>query len=285
MTSVYKATYTTDGDPLRCAFPTPLYSQIQTDFAVYWNQRTRSHPCNTRTSSASSISAARADASTKLLPQSMEINLEFSGQMSVRQASRLGSDIANDVAAAHEKGNLHSGLSPHNVIVGTDGLAKVCDFGDAALSRPMGRLPYFSPEQATGNPAMQSSDVYALGALLYHMLAGQPPFNISNPRELLAAHAQIEPESIRTLRSDLKVKFAKLIISCLEKLEKNRPNSMRELAGELEALADKAEGISARKAIASGEAAPMLRKKAVAQDSGSPDGPRPDPSIAPTPRT
>ncbi len=201
--------------------------------------------------------------------------------MSVRQASRLGSDIANDVAAAHEKGNLHSGLSPHNVIVGTDGLAKVCDFGDAALSRPMGRLPYFSPEQATGNPAMQSSDVYALGALLYHMLAGQPPFNISNPRELLAAHAQIEPESIRTLRSDLKVKFAKLIISCLEKLEKNRPNSMRELAGELEALADKAEGISARKAIASGEAAPMLRKKAVAQDSGSPDGPRPDPSIGP----
>jgi hypothetical protein len=74
-------------------------------------------------------------------------------------------------------------------------------------------------------------------------------------------------------------------MSCLEKLEKKRPSSMRELAGELEALADKAEGSSARKAIASGEAAPMVRKKAVAQDSSSPDGPPPDPAIGPTPGT
>jgi eukaryotic-like serine/threonine-protein kinase len=137
---------------------------------------------------------------TELLPQSLEINLEFSGQMSFGQASRLSADIANGVAAAHEKGLLHSGLSPHNILVGTDGVAKVGDFAGAAISRPAGRLPYFSSGQATGNPTMQASDIYSLGTLLYHMLAGQPPFPVTDPRKLLTAHAQLSGHFEQTSR-------------------------------------------------------------------------------------
>ncbi|MCH7907026.1 MAG: protein kinase, partial [Chloroflexi bacterium] len=222
---------------------------------------------------------------TELLPQSLDINLEFSGQMSVAQAARLSSDIANGVAAAHDAGLVHAGLSPHNVLVGTDGVAKVSDFGAAALSRPAGRLPYFSPEQATGRPAEKASDIYALGALLYHMLAGRPPFDISDPRELLTAHAEAEPESIRTIRADLKVRFAKLVMSCLEKSPGRRPASMRELAEQLEEIAEKADGSVARKAVASGEDAPVVRRKTAAAGSSGPDGPPPAPSTAETPGT
>ena len=139
---------------------------------------------------------------TELLPQSLEINLEFSGQMSVAQAARLSCDIANGVAAAHDIGLVHGGLSPHNVLVGTDGVAKVSDFGAAALSRPAGRLPYFSPEQATGRPAEKASDISALAALLSHMPAARPPFYIPYPPHLFTAHAPSHPSPPPPLRVD-----------------------------------------------------------------------------------
>lgn len=287
MTSVYRAIDTTDGRSIALrvsnaallADPDRLRGLLESSNQIASVQ----HENILRVFDIGS-EGGRFYVATELLPQSLDINLEFRGQMSFAQASRIASGIASGVAAAHEKGILHSGISPHNVLVGTDGMAMVCDFGGAAISRPAGRLPYFSPEQAPGNPAMQSSDVYSLGALLYHMLAGRPPFQMSDPRELLAAHAGTEPESIRTIRSDLKVKFAKLVMSCLEKLPKGQPTSMRELSQEMEAIADKAEGSTARKAIASGEAAPMVRKKLVVADASAPDGPPPDPTTVGTPR-
>lgn len=118
-------------------------------------------------------------------------------RLDVRARILLVASIADAIEHAHRAGVIHRDLKPGNVLVGADGVAKVIDFGiasvadsqvTAATEGPMGTLAYMSPEQVRGGAIDTRSDVWGLGALLYDLLAGRPPFNA--PESSLSAHLE-----------------------------------------------------------------------------------------------
>lgn len=137
--------------------------------------------------------------------------LRREGRMSPQRAVRLMHDICAGVGVAHRQGLLHRDLKPDNVIVmpprheGDEETAKVVDFGLAkvrdvagatALTQTgvvLGTLYYMSPEQCSGEELDPRADVYSLGAMLYEMLTGKPPFRANNLAALIAKHLQEPP--------------------------------------------------------------------------------------------
>src|SRR4029079_5065166 len=108
-----------------------------------------------------------------------------SGTLPPRQVARIGAGVARALAAAHARGLVQRDIKPGNVLIGTDGQVKVVDFGiaraiaEAQVTLPgttLGSVHYFSPEQARGEPATASSDIYSLGIVLYEMLVGRRPY-------------------------------------------------------------------------------------------------------------
>src|SRR6476659_3353515 len=108
-----------------------------------------------------------------------------SGALPPRQAARIASDAARALEAAHARGIVHRDVKSSNILIARDGQVKVADFGiaraiaEAQLTLPgttMGSVHYFSPEQARGESATASSDIYSLGIVLYEMLTGVRPW-------------------------------------------------------------------------------------------------------------
>jgi serine/threonine-protein kinase len=121
--------------------------------------------------------------------------LSRSVRMHPGEAVAYGADIAEALAHAHGRGVVHRDVKPGNVMIGQDGRAQLFDFGIAATTQradgglpapgmTSGTLPYMAPEQLAGRPADPATDVYALGAVLYEMLAGRRPYIASTTAEL-----------------------------------------------------------------------------------------------------
>jgi serine/threonine protein kinase len=137
--------------------------------------------------------------------------LRREGRMSAERAVRLMQDICAGVGVAHRQGLLHRDLKPDNVIVvppsheGDEETAKVVDFGlakvrdvtaQSALTQTgavLGTLYYMSPEQCSGEELDARADVYSLGAMLYEMLTGAPPFRSNNFAGLISKHLHEPP--------------------------------------------------------------------------------------------
>src|SRR5206468_11921876 len=107
------------------------------------------------------------------------------GALPPRAAARLVAQAARALAAAHDRGVVHRDIKPGNILVTRDGRVKVTDFGiaralsESALTLPgttLGSVHYFSPEQARGELATPSSDIYSLGIVLFELLTGRRPF-------------------------------------------------------------------------------------------------------------
>jgi serine/threonine protein kinase len=145
------------------------------------------------------------------------LRMELSGSaLPVRSAVEYGTDIAQGLAAAHDKGIIHRDLKPENIFVTRDGRVKILDFGIAKLVRPettpdegatldagltsegvvMGTAAYMSPEQVKGEPADARSDIFALGAVLYEMLSGQRAFRRGTSAETMTAILREDPPEL-----------------------------------------------------------------------------------------
>ena len=178
------------------------------------------------------------------------------GEFPLTDAIRILREIASALAYAHEQGIVHRDIKPDNVLL-SGGAAMVTDFGVAkavmdsgttgefrtSLGVATGTPAYMAPEQASADPTTDHrADIYALGALAYEILAGQPPFSARSTQALLAAQVTVVPEQIMRRRSALPPALGALVMRCLEKRPSDRPQSAGEIVAALDAITSRNSG-------------------------------------------
>jgi WD40 repeat protein/predicted Ser/Thr protein kinase len=168
------------------------------------------------------------------------------GPLTAERAAEIVRDVAQAVHYAHERGVLHRDLKPSNVLLDTSGLARITDFGLAkkldgstdltVTGQMLGTPNYLAPEQAAGrqDEVGPASDVYAMGALLYELVTGRPPFMANSMQETLLRIRDAEPVSPRTLNPTVDREIETICLTCLEKDPRRRYLSADALAEELE---------------------------------------------------
>jgi serine/threonine-protein kinase len=162
-----------------------------------------------------------------------------------RQAAALVATLAEAVHAAHQSGIVHRDLKPGNILLTRDGTPKVTDFGLARRLQgnggltlsgaPLGTPSYMAPEQALGKNAAigPATDVYALGAILYELLTGRPPFRAESPTATLQQVLTDEPVPPARLNRLVPRDLETICLKCLHKEAGYRYASARELADDL----------------------------------------------------
>jgi eukaryotic-like serine/threonine-protein kinase len=166
------------------------------------------------------------------------------GRLDVREALEIALEVARGLAFAHENGIIHRDVKPQNVLLNGDGKAKVTDFGIARsldvdgmtqTGTVLGTSNYIAPEQASGNRVDAHSDVYALGAVLYELLAGEVPFPGESFVAVAMKHVHEPPPNLLDVRKEVPLRVAAAVDRALEKDPEQRFPTMAEFAGELEA--------------------------------------------------
>jgi serine/threonine protein kinase/tetratricopeptide (TPR) repeat protein len=168
------------------------------------------------------------------------------GGLPLEDLLRIATEITDALEAAHSRGVIHRDLKLVNVMLTSDGRAKVLDFGVAKVSgqdltRPedgmmLGTVSYMAPEQLQGGPVDSRADIFSFGIMLYMMATGKHPF--AGPTSYLSAAAimENEPQSASELRPDLPENLARIIANCLEKRPVDRYQNAAELRADLRSL-------------------------------------------------
>lgn len=194
------------------------------------------------------------------------------GPLPPRKAAALTQSIAEAVAYAHERGVIHRDLKPGNVLLDKDGRPKITDFGLAkrvqgtsnltVTGQVLGTPNYMPPEQASGKVGQIGplADVYSLGALLYCLVTGRPPFQAASPVETLQQVIDQEPVPPRELNAGIDYDLETICLRCLQKEPAKRYDSAKSLAEDLcRFLAD--EPIAARRVSQIERAVRWCRRK------------------------
>ena len=177
--------------------------------------------------------------------------IEREGALDVARALKITGQICRALSAAHREGIIHRDLKPENIFLitrdGTADVVKVLDFGiaktteaEAARERrltspgmAMGTPEYMSPEQAAGRTADARCDVYALGAIMYEMVTGVPPYSGDNFMEILTKKATQDPPPPLSVRGDLPPQVSELAMAAMARSPNDRPQTMEALEYEL----------------------------------------------------
>jgi WD40 repeat protein len=168
------------------------------------------------------------------------------GPLPARQAADLVRQIAESVHHAHGRGVIHRDLKPANILLDHQGRPRITDFGLAktirddrgltATGQVMGTPSYMPPEQTSGrgDAIGPAADVYALGAILYCLLTGRPPFQASSPMDTLLQVREQEAVPPRQLNAAVPRDLETIALKCLQKEPMRRYGSARELADDLD---------------------------------------------------
>src|SRR6185503_15084192 len=188
--------------------------------------------------------------------ETLRARLERERQLPVADALRITREVADALGAAHALGIIHRDIKPENVLL-QGGHALVADFGIALAVQhaagqrltqtglSLGTPQYMSPEQAMGEKAIDArSDIYALGAVTYEMLTGEPPFTGATVQAIVAKVLTEKPTSIATVRDTVPPHVEAAVLTALAKLPADRFQTAREFTAALSA------GLAARDATA-----------------------------------
>ncbi|HYV95819.1 MAG TPA: serine/threonine-protein kinase, partial [Gemmatimonadaceae bacterium] len=177
---------------------------------------------------------------------SLRARLEREQQLPVADAVRIATQVANALQYAHKSGVIHRDIKPENILLHEE-QALVADFGIAlAVTRSqsgkrvteagtsLGTPEYMSPEQAMGERTLDArADIYALGCVLYEMLAGEPPFRGPSAQAVIAKVMTVEPERISALRKSVPRNVAAATMMALQKVPADRFANAAEFAAAL----------------------------------------------------
>jgi len=181
---------------------------------------------------------------------------------SVKQAVQIAEQIVEGLTVAHGAGALHGDLKPTNIIIDPNGRARVCDFGLAPRALDAGELvtsshvlswlPFAAPElvKEGADRIDERADSYGLGAIIYYMLTGRPPFEASDPRALLAAVLEETPRPPSAINMKVPPGLDTIVMRTLEKNPSFRPSNAQAVGLELKKFEREESKAPARKRVA-----------------------------------
>jgi Tol biopolymer transport system component len=171
--------------------------------------------------------------------------------------------VADALARAHEANIVHRDLKPDNIMVTTDGYAKILDFGLAKLGaqadtssaptaaqtgagRFLGTVGYVAPEQINGESATARSDIFSFGCIVYEAIAGRRAFNGESPAQTLQQILAVDPPPLRSFKPQTPPDLQRIVTRCLSKKPEDRYASAKEIVADLRRLRDKLRATSPR---------------------------------------
>jgi len=166
-------------------------------------------------------------------------------KLPLEQVINIGKCVCSGLDFAHSKGIIHRDLKPGNVWLSEDGSARIGDFGLAVVSDVsrltqegmiVGTVSYMPPEQAMGGEVSNKADLYSLGAMLYEMVTGRPPFVGDDSVAIIGQHINTPPVSPTWHRADLPAGLESLIMLLLDKDPQSRPTSAKDVYQALESI-------------------------------------------------
>jgi serine/threonine protein kinase/Tol biopolymer transport system component len=168
------------------------------------------------------------------------------GSLSQKQAIDIGIQVADGLAAAHEKGIVHRDIKPENIMLRKDGICQIMDFGLAKLrdagsavnrltkeGSTVGTAGYMSPEQVQGLDADHRSDLFSLGVVLFESLTGQLPFKGVHETALAYEIVNVDAPPPSSVRPEIDVSLDAVVLECLEKDPNERAQSAKQVSIDL----------------------------------------------------
>ena len=171
---------------------------------------------------------------------------ERMASLSLKQAMDVGVQIADGLAAAHEKGIVHRDIKPENIMIRKDGIAQIMDFGLAKLrasgskitrltkeGSTVGTAGYMSPEQVQGRDTDHRSDIFSYGVVLYELFTGVLPFRGVHETALMYEIVNVDPPPLSALKADIDPEVERIVLDCLEKDANERSQSAKQISIDL----------------------------------------------------
>jgi eukaryotic-like serine/threonine-protein kinase len=192
-------------------------------------------------------------------------------RLPIDRAVKLTLAICDALDTMHKHGVVHRDLKPENIMVDDQDGIKIIDFGiamkedarrltHASITPALGTPDYISPEQVKGQRGDQRSDIYALGAMLYEMLTGQPPFTGPNPLAVMNERVLNDPRPARELNPEISPELEEVLFRALERDPRHRYATAHEMAWELEHPELVGVGDRERRPVLRGRSFPSTRK-------------------------
>ncbi|WP_422769258.1 serine/threonine-protein kinase [Plantactinospora sp. WMMC1484] len=188
----------------------------------------------------------------------LSTRIRETGRLGVVDTMHVVAQVAQALHAAHQGGIVHRDVKPSNLLVQLDGAVRLLDFGVArsvditsitSSNAVPGTALYMAPEQAAGKPVSAATDIYALGAVAYQCVSGEPPFTAENPLQVAVKHLHEEPGP---LPADVPGRVAELILRTLAKDPADRYPDAAALATAARAAANDPEVVAADGAAGAG---------------------------------
>ncbi|SIR27763.1 serine/threonine-protein kinase [Micromonospora avicenniae] len=179
--------------------------------------------------------------------QPLSERIAEAGRLSVAEAMSVAAQTARALQAAHDAGVIHRDVKPHNLIIEPDGHVVLVDFGVAVTqdtasltgtNEVLGTALYMAPEQVSKNETTAAIDIYALGAVVYHCLAGRPPYQGDNALAVAIQHLEDEPPP---LPEDVPAEVRQLVATAMAKEPARRFPTAAAMATAAQALVDSSE--------------------------------------------